>query len=455
MLYPLQLSPFINVVFLVFTARAGTPSRYPFDKPSFGTPLCDISLPNPPKENLVLKKAALEKVESTGGGSAGRVEGQIPLPYLPPNALKATVLSPIVASPEPGKDGVLPTSLFEYWEQPILYHVFASAVTTNLIITRDPTTIDKVNSLVSDVLNTCCQFGFDGAAFGRFSETEGDYLEVYIQFSPTPPLSRSSPLGIENGGRRGAMGLPFFSRMSYRASPPRAWSSALERMTGGRMVLSSSREDLLQGVNSTTPSPAASGELTAVPEELPPVRNITREGPFAFRPSSSRRVSISDIEAALPEDPSEAGPSNPTAGRRQSESAEAAAAMNSIMQTNFLQTAATQFSLAAPEEQVLLRQCRDAMVELNMRGQTQPAAPQSNEIELRETWCKNCCPGVSNFLNNHQGATGCCIMSMVAVSTLFTILNYWHAVTTPSTSEGYPPPIPPPVPPPMPPPGPG
>ena len=485
MLYLLPLSPFIHVAFLVFTAHAGTPPRYPFDKPGFGAPRCDNSLPNPPKENPVLKKAALEKVESTGGNSAGRSEGQLPVPYLPPNSLRRVILAPIVASPDPAKEGVLPASLFQYWEQPILYHVFGSATTTNLLITRDPTTIDKVNSLVSDVLNTCCQFGFDGAAFGKFSETEGDYLEVHVQFSPTPPPSSGS-LAIEgqNGGRRGALGFPFLSRVGNRPSPPRAWSSALERIRPGRMVLSPSREDLLKNLNSTTPSPAGSGELYAVPEGAPATQSPASEGPYAFQPSSSRRLSTGDIEtgdAGIPETGSsnpwhltnprgnrqlenaeaaaasrrvsvsdietgdagilETGPSNPR-GTRQSENAEAAAAMQSIMETRLFQTGGTQFSAyVQPEEQVLLRQCRDAMVELNMRGQTQQEAT-TNEIELRETWCRNCCPGLSNFLNNHQGATGCCIMSMVFVSTVFTVLNYIHSVSTNSTSPAFPPPAP-------------
>ena len=465
MLYRLQLSPFINIALLVFTAHAGTPPRYPFDRPSFGHPLCDNSLPNPPRENPVLKKAALDKIESTGGNSAGRAEPQLPTPYLPPNSLKRTILSPIIASPEPGKDGVLPTSLFQHWEQPILYHIFASASTANLIVTRDPTTIDKINSLVSDVLNTCCQFGFDGAAFGRFSETEGDYVEVHVQFSPTPPISSSAPLAIEggNGGRRGPLGLPFLSRVGSRPSPPRAWSSVLERVRPGRMVLSPSREDLLQAAinNSTTSSPAGSGELSSVPEGLPArlptspnLSNLSPEGPFAFQPVTSRRFSTSDIETGLVEpDPSEAGPSNTGPSNNgppnSRESAEAAAAMRSIMQTEMLQTAATQFSLIAPEEQVLLRQCRDAMVELNMRGQTQQET--SNEIEIRETWCKNCCPSISGFLNNHQGATGCCIMSMVFISTVVTVLNYIHALNANSTSSGFSPPMPPAMPPGLPP----
>ena len=447
MLYPLQLSPFINVVLLVFTAHAGTPPRYPFDKPSFGAPLCDNSLPNPPKENAVLKKAALDKIESTRGNSAGRSVTQVPVPCLPPNALRSVVLSPIVASPDPAKDGVLPTRLFEYWEQPILYHVFAANDVANLIITRDPTTIDKINSLVSDILNTCCQFGFAGSAFARFSETKGDYLEVHVQFSPTPPVSTSSPLAIDgqNEGRRGAMGLPFFSgRLGNRPSPPRAWSSALERMRGGRMVLSPSREDLLATINSTGSSPAGSGELYAVPEGFPAAQNVPSEGPFAFQQGSSRRFSTSDIETG-PIDPgpsTDPGPSNPSQGQ-QTENAEAAAAMNSIMQTQLLQTAATQFSsFMAPEEQVLLRQCRDAMVEINMRGQTDQA-PTITGVELRETWCRSCCPSLSNFLNNHQGATGCCIMSMVAISTVFTVLNYIHAIRVNSSSPDVPPPIPP------------
>ena len=361
MLLRVHLSLCISFIFLTCANCAGTPPRYPFDKPAFGEARCDNSLPNPPAEDPRIKAAAKEKLESTGGGSGGRPQPSIPI--IPIDALESADLAAIVSSPDPTPDGVIPTSLFQYYEKPFLYQVYASEVTSRLVSTKDPTTIEKINDLASDVLRTCCQFGYSGTRFGKFSDTEGDYVEVYVSYWRTLPAG-STPLAVE--GPFGVARTP----SSYRNGQ-------------GRMVQSPSQENLLQGFPSGLTSPSGSTELCAVPEDSPSgsgrVRNPAEGSNAPNQPSQGQAPT-----ANQPSCPSDAPQSCP------------------------------------PELQLLLRQCRDGIMQMNERLST-PENTDSTRVELRETWCKECC----GLVNDHQGATGCCIMSMVAISTLFTVLNFF------------------------------
>ena len=404
MLLPIHLYSFTSLTLLLYTAYAGTPPLYPFDKPVFGHARCDNSLPKAPKENTHIKTAAGEKLESLGGGSGGR-RTRPDAPIVPANALEQGTLAVILPSNDPGTDGVLPTSIFQYWENPFQYQVYASEVTSGLVNSRDPSTMETINDLAYDVLRTCCQFGYSGTMFARFSETQGDYIEVYVSYWRARPSS-STPLAIE-----GPPGVPNWRetpRVARRPSPPPSRGSF--RTSQGGMVKSPSREQLLQEFNSGIQSPSGSGDLYPLPEDSP---SPLSQGMYPMEdPNAPEGTTPPGPEASILE-------TNPEGAEDGAHSDVSRAATNAATAT------INQFnSLQAPELQLLVRQCRDAVVAMNDRGQNAENA-QTINLDLRETWCQNCCQPLFNFANDHQGITGCCILSLVGISTTFTVLNFF------------------------------
>ena len=226
---------FAGLGLLLSTAWASIPTSYPFDKPTFGTAKCDDSLPNKPPENPQLREDARKKLAAMGSANPQRIS-----PLLTLNLFRAIPIDNTAPSSGRPTNAESPTMLFQYWESPLLYEVYASKRTANLVDKGGASIKTKIATAVYDVLSTCCQYGNAGVQFVQTSEDPHGYIEVYVLHSPNrpsgDPLATSSPPELETnptprGRSRGSYAILRTSSEGAELSQPKPFPDSPNQST--------------------------------------------------------------------------------------------------------------------------------------------------------------------------------------------------------------------------------
>ena len=173
---------FICLGLLLSGSLASIPASYPFDKPTFGSTRCDDSLPDKPPLNPQLREDARNKLAQMGSVNPNRIS-----PLLALNLFRAINIDGTTPSSGRPANGESPTMLFQYWEPPLLYQVYASQRTTNLVDKGGDSIKTMIATAVYDVLSTCCQYGNAGVQFVQTSDDRHAYIEVTVSHSPNQP----------------------------------------------------------------------------------------------------------------------------------------------------------------------------------------------------------------------------------------------------------------------------
>ena len=418
------LYPFIGLTSLIYTSLAGTPARYPFDRPVFGGAQCDNSLPNPPKLNRSLREEAERKLSETGLNGKPRTADSL----LQLHLFKETNIGPVVASADPKPDGVLPVRLFQYWDRPFLYQVYASGPTSQTVDKDDPAMGKLVNNLAFDIMNTCCKFGYSGTMFGRNSDNHGDYIEVYILYSEHRPAG--NPFEPEDRLSWDFDGQP--------ASAPRRSRNPFSR---GSMEESASNVQLIR----TSPHPF----------ELPD--DIINDAIWNTALSNLPVPELDDVPGTAKGSSAGSNAQNPPSGHS---AGSPAGSIAQLPPTRLSAGSPAQFgpadnsthvAMSAPDLQILireLRECREAVQEMNVRGQ---AHDETREMALRDQdrdphdnireysgnrcsrWCQKakdnaevCGAKAADCANENQALFGMCICCLFTITAPFGIYGAFN-----------------------------
>ena len=380
--------PFISLTSLICSSLAGTPPKYPFDKPTFGEVRCDNSLQYPPAENRRLKEAAERKLDEKGpDGRPKPANSRLQL-----SLFKDVNIGIVASSPDPSAMGVLPGALFQYWERPLLYQVYTSDQSERLFH-GDITSLGKrVSNLASDVLNTCCRAGYAGTTFAPLSHNHGDYIEVYVLYSPNRPTGNPLAPSSRQSQDFGDQPLsPQTGRLSQQDRSSREGRFSFSRdgrlSRDGRFSREGQPQSLALSLYRTS--------LTQPESIMETPEHVTIDIPDeALPPSDEDRVPAS------------------VRGSRAGSTARVPVSGGS--------TAVT--SLHNEDIRQLLRECRDAMVEINVRGQAAEREAVKNAVrEYSANKCIRGCQKFKDWSHNVQGMVGVCICCVVTIGAPFSI----------------------------------